>query len=296
MTAQQNCARLARYWRGYLAGTNRGGVTIKLKQSGIALRAKAIFLDQQFGPTFLDFSGKLEGARAELKLNEFDGSAPLRPLDGTIVLNFDQNLRTAEGTWQTDIGTSGGCKLESCSCGMLRWGMKRAVARLRLFLLSWIAALYVLFLIIIALASLTQRVQVSGLTLVLLLLPAPFLLTADLAKLISVFRQARIKKIGPVEFDQNPPTTDIVAMMTQHAQEAVIFFALNNYFVLRTKVLAIILMQKSSLDHSEFTSIAIALGVQAENVKETCDALVIGRCAQVVSDRITITRRTGTCS
>lgn len=83
------------------------------------MQSKAIIQDQIFGPAIISLTGKLEGARAELQLVHFRGFAPLVPLDGQIILNFDKGI--AEGSWRTDIGTTGTCRLRATSISEIRW-------------------------------------------------------------------------------------------------------------------------------------------------------------------------------
>ena len=281
MTSNNSPTKLRKYWRGYLTGTNRGTVLLRLKQNGEKVCAKAVVLDHQFGPAVVWLNGTLSGAKLELRFADYRSEAPIRPLDGTVILNINEESGIAEGTWQTDIGTSGVCRLHSSSLNQSCWGLRLAAARLRQFIFKWAATIYLLFVLAIAIANLRGIVQLSWPVLVLLLLPAPFLFASDLARLIAVLRGVGVRKLGPLELDQNPPPSEIVAMLRQHTQDAVAFFVFDNVFVLRTKLLLILLTQRHSINRTEYNALATGLGVPIDNIEMTLDAILSSRCARL---------------
>src|SRR5439155_6783002 len=225
-----NPTDLTGIWRGYLSGSNRGRITVRLRQKGKNLESRAVFLDYQFGPVLVPLRGSLEGRKAEFRLLGFIGPAPVLPLDGQLSITFDENFKAAEGTWSTDIGTSGTCKLERASESWLKWHYRLTRIKLGWFVRRWRRTIYALLLVIVAAAAMTQRVQLSVMSLILLLLPAPFLFSHHLARLIGIFHGSGIRKMGPFEFDQNPPTAEVVAVATRQAHENAAFAQLNQFF------------------------------------------------------------------
>lgn len=110
MTTGETPNRIEGFWKGYLSGTNRGSLLVHVKQTN-ALPCKAIFQDQTFGPAIISLEGNLVGTRAELRLVTFCGVVLTAPLNGQLIFNFTEDFAAAEGTWQTDIGTQGNCKV-----------------------------------------------------------------------------------------------------------------------------------------------------------------------------------------
>ena len=281
-----NPTDLTGIWRGYLAGSNRGRIAVRLRQKGKNLESRAVFFDYQFGPVLVPLRGRLEGRKAEFRLLGFIGFAPLLPLDGQLSITFDENFKAAEGTWSTDIGTSGVCKLERANESRLKWHYRLTRIKLGWFVQQWRGTIYALLLVVVAAAAMTQRVQLSVVSLILLLLPAPFLFSHHLARLIGIFHGSGIRKIGPIEFDQNPPTAEIVAVATQQAHENAAFAQLNQFFVLRTKIVLAILAHGNGMSLAEFGQLAGSFGVPAENVETTLRAILQTGCAQVVEGRV----------
>src|SRR5438874_29415 len=115
--------RVEGIWSGYTQGTNRGKVLLRIKRSANTangLIATAIFYDEQLGITEVLLSGQTSGDKAELRLLEVRGLAPLVPREGQVVLNLKED-GTAEGQWQTDIGTSGVFRIVRATFGTLGW-------------------------------------------------------------------------------------------------------------------------------------------------------------------------------
>ena len=98
-----------------------------------------------------------------------------------------------------------------------------------------------------------------------------------------------MKKAGPFEFDleQNPPTEQIIAAARLQAQESIVFAHLNQFFVLRTKMLLAVLAHSTGgISIADFQGLAVSFGVPAENVDVTISALVQANCAQIQNERI----------
>jgi hypothetical protein len=194
---------------------------------------------------------------------------------------------TAEGEWRTDIGTSGVFRIFRAKFGRIGWYRHILSAKASFVLQKWLAPIYGLSLVTIAVVSIIRNARISYPALILLLVPVPFIFRSQLANLIAITHMARIKKLGPIEFYQTPPTPDVIALATQHAQESIIFAHLNQFFALRTKILlAVLAHTNDGLGIAEFRNLALSLGVPPENVDVTISAILQANCAQVENDRV----------
>ena len=111
-----------------------------------------------------------------------------------------------------------------------------------------------------------RQAKISSPALILLLVPVPFVFRSQLANLIALIQMARIKRLGPIEFDQNPPTEEIVAVARLQAQEGIVFAHLNQFFVLRTKIiLAVLAHTNGGLSIADLRNLALSFGVPPEN-------------------------------
>jgi hypothetical protein len=277
--------KLTGIWRGYISGTNRAVIFVRFQHKDVGLKAQAVVLDHQFGPSIIRLSGSIENQKAQLRLLSFLGHAPLRPLDGQISLTLDEKFSTAEGNWSTDIGTTGTCKLLRSNESDLRWYWRLRRIRLGWFVMRWRNTVYCAVLLCVAVAALTQRVQISWQSLILLLLPAPFLFSPHLARLAGILQIARVKKIGPIEF-QIPATPEILAAANPQGQESVVINQLNQFFALRTKVLLAVLAHSNGMPVSDFSQLARSFGVPDENLEITMKAIIQMGCAQLTDNKI----------
>lgn len=278
---------IPRFWRGYISGTNRGNLSISLDQHGELLHGIAVVQDHEFGTAAVAFSGTLSANQAELRLHDFRGSAPIMALYGELKINFGVNFQSAEGSWNTDIGTQGTCKLWPADIGRSLAWLRVAGGKSQVFLRRYGAPLYAGVLFVVALLSLSKVFEVSYQSLILLLVPTPYVFRRNLGELITAYR---VRKVGPVELEsQNPITEDIRRVISQQVQETVAFVALNGFFVLRTKLLLIWLSQNPPVDRAQFNAYATAIGVSADNLDATWSAIIYSGCAGLVEERLAIT-------
>lgn len=260
------------YWKGHVVGTNRGRLIIRLKQDTEIIKAGAVFKDEVFGPALLTFRGKLIERRMEMQIDDFWSPGLMQPLEGKLTLNFNSDYSEAEGKWETDIGTSGLCKLFPSETGVISWW--NSVLSVRWFhsLKKYLPALYTIFLIIIAILELQNKIKITYPALILLLIPAPYIYRTHLGELISLFK---IKRIGPVELEQKPIAPNITRIDPQTAA----FQLLDQLLVHRSKLLIHWLVQKQSVRYEEFIEYAKQLGVPPGNMEATLQAILVSGCA-----------------
>jgi hypothetical protein len=284
---------LARFWTGHLTGTNRGRLLVRMRQREQRLDADAILYDQAFGPTLVSLVGILDGLRAELRIVGMQSGAPVSPLDGVLVLAFAPGFTQATGTWQTDIGTAGHVLLRPSSRWRMGWWFRRAAWRTGL--LVWnggrvlAPALYALTIVAVVVLTLAGITTLPYSVLVLLLLPAIFLLQGRVALLITTLR---VRRVGPVEFEQNPQPPLPIEVFTQHVEETVrrsmVFFFLDGFLVPRTKVLLGWLADRDTATRDEFDVTAVSLGVPQDNLDATITALTSTGLVVANEGRLTI--------
>jgi hypothetical protein len=283
--------RVEGIWSGYTQGTNRGKILLRIERAtntANGLTAKGILYDEQWGITEAWFSGQTSGDKAEFRILEVRGIAPLVPRDGQFVFNLKED-GTAEGQWQTDIRTSGGFRVARAPFGTIGWYRRNFFAKASFAWHKCLAPIYGSFLVALAVVSIFWKTKISYSALILLLVPVPFVFRRQLAQLIGFIHFARIKKAGPFEFDlpQNPPTEEIVAAARLQTQEGIVFAHLNQIFVLRTKVLlAVVAHSNGGLSLVDFRTLALSFGVPPENVDVTMSAIVQANCARIQDERI----------
>src|SRR5262249_27110787 len=147
--------RVEGIWSGYTQGTNRGKVLLRIKRSADTanvLTGEGILYDEQLGVTEARLSGQTSGDKAELRILEVRGLAPLVPREGQVVLNLKED-GTAEGEWQTDIGTSGAFRLVRATFGTIGWYLRSLSAKASLVCRKWLARIYGSFLVALAIVS-----------------------------------------------------------------------------------------------------------------------------------------------
>ena len=277
-------SKISGIWQGYLSGTNRAKVVVRIQAIGNGLKGKAIAFDHQFGSTIADLDGKLDGQKAHVRLLNIHARAPMVALDGEIMLNFDEAFTVADGNWSTDLGTAGMCKIMRSNEWDVHWFWRLRRIKLGWFIMRWRNTVYCIFLLAVAVAALLQRVQIAWQTLILLLLPAPFLFSPHMGRLLAVFHGAKVKKIGPIELEQTSPSPEVLAAASPNVQESVAFNELNRFFVLRTKILMGILAHGNGMSLAEFSQYTRAFAVAPENVEMTLAAILQTGCAQLVED------------
>ena len=270
-----------RYWQGYLSGTNRGEAFAVFGGDKKVLRAKLLLYDQAYGPTVLTIEGKLDGVTAALRLvRARSWWAPVRPLDGEGSVTFGEEGTVAQGTWRTDIGTSGVVKLRPASFWRVRW-LSRSLA---IFWRRYLPTFYAVGLLILVLASALLRFPISWQALLLLLVPAVVLFENRIAAIVM---RLGIQKLGPIEFRQQQSLTPAtVPPPPAFVDDWLRFAAFDRDFVPRTKLLLMCLFLQGSMVREEFDAAAKRLGVDGEYLKNTFDVLLGSGCLGVQDERL----------
>lgn len=285
MTSSQ---RHATYWRGYIAGSDRGRLFARLLTTGDSMKAVALVEEQPFGPAFARLAGSRADDAFDLELLEYRSLNPVSPLGGQLTLELAATGSAATGVWRTELGGSGECRLYAVKAWLPRWWLARATNGLRRYLRKRAPMLYLIALVAVAAAHLTGNLDLNYPGLLLLLLPAPYLFRTQLIELLYSFR---VRRLGPLELEvQQAPQVDLLQVVTQQVQQYVGFLALDGFFVPRTKhLLRWLALQGGTVPRERFEDAARILGIPASNLPATLLALTSPGCVEATEVIISVT-------
>ncbi len=283
-----NLRKLPKRWKGYLAGTNRGRIWLRLRERPTRVEGHALFFDQVLGHAVIRLEGQRHGRTLELRILSFQGLAPpgASPLDGDVKFELADDLRSATGTWHTDVGTQGtGWVRARGAPGSF---LTRSVfARLRFLWRRHLPPVYALFVGTLAVLGSLERIKLSTPVLVLILVPAPYVFRRHIAHLIQAFK---LRRLGPVELgEQSPINPQLGNLVRQQVEGTVRLMLLDGFFVPRTKALLAWLASKGSVTKQEFDQMASVFGVAPDNVETTRSVIVEFGCAMLTNDVVAIT-------
>ena len=282
--------KIPKFWVGRLTGTNRGTLAFKLKKT----RAKLALKDQTWGSTIVHFEGQISENRAEFESVDCIGYAPIMPSFVKVSLQIEQDLSKATGDWQTDIGTTGSFTLVKAK--RFSWWKKYFEVLICLLLHRWGPTFYVAILILVASIDIFSTFATTYPTLVLLLVPAPYVFRHQLLELIESFRSGGVKRLGPLELQeqtQRPSGVGGSPWVAPTGSADSVFQVLNQTFVPQTKMillwLALAHLAGSNITSSDFDDFAERLNVRNDNRQATWDVLQQNLCMTVSDDRVQIT-------
>ncbi len=282
--------KIPKFWVGRLTGTNRGTLALKLKKN----RAKLALKDQTWGSSIVHFEGQVSENRAEFESVDCIGYAPIMPSFIKVSLQIEKDLSKATGDWQTDIGTTGSFTLVKAK--RFSWWKKYFEVLISLLLHRWGPTFYVAILILVASIDIFSTFATTYPTLVLLLVPAPYVFRHQLLELIESFRSGGVKRLGPLELQeqtQRPSGVGGSPWVAPTGSADSVFQVLNQTFVPQTKMillwLALAHLAGSNITSSDFDDFAESLNVRNEYRQNTWDVLQQNLCLTVSDDRVQIT-------
>ncbi len=287
------------YWTGYITGTNRGRVWLKIDASEGRVTAKASLFDHQVGPATIRFEGSqpAEGSSLELRLVAFSGSPAVTPLDGGITITLGSNSQPhSVGSWWTDIGTSGAVIIRPIRLGWLKF----MTARIRAFFLRYcpgtVGFLYVFGLFGLGLLGALGVIGISAWQLILMLLPGPFLLRRQIKAILG---DLGVSKAGPFEFNaQVPPESmgvterplEVDGTRPSPQQITAYLAKLDEFFAPITKSLLIMVsLFPNGMDVPQFFQMAKGLGAQEANIPMIFQAITGTGVAELRDGRLVLT-------
>lgn len=278
-------------WLGYVQGTNRGKIIVRMKSLNDTITGDVVFKDVAHGTAAAKIKGKLTNSQITANLFDFVFAKPLplEPQAGQISMTISKDNSEVSGAWATDIGTNGQCHLFKISS--LR-ALSVFVPFFRTFLLikrGFIANLkyiYLAFSLLVMITSATSVLKEKiGLTeTIILIIPLIFLFRNEIKNFFII---TGLKKIGPVEFQEQSIVPvginqETISRFVQEYAELFSFFVyLNQFFVPRTKALLRILATGPSITRQAFDQYARMLGIEENNIQVTYDVLVLDRCLQI---------------
>jgi len=290
--------RVSRYWQGYINGTNRGRLWLRIPNHHASMSAKAVLFDQRWGPATVRLRRvpSSDLSSLQLRLMAYRGSAPASPLDGGMNL---PGLESAEfevtGNWWTDVGAGGRVVVRSAKRGRLAWAIAVSRAGLQTFLPRALGTAYVVGLVAIGLYAITGGFRLSAWQLILVLFPTPFLLRRQIKDILA---DLGVSKAGPLEFKAQASPDTIGAAAPPLGREAGVdadqvttyLAKLDEFFVPITKSLLIMIsFFPNGMDLARFIHTARNLGAQEANIPTILEAVTGTRVAEYRQGRIALT-------
>lgn len=280
-----NGQRFIKFYHGYITGTNRGNILLKLKYNG-GLIAKILFYDHLHGYAILKVKGNISGNEAKFNLSKFDGDVGLSPITGNIFLKFDDSWMSASGSWETDIGTNGKVYLEKIKISSLNWLIKN----IWYSIIIKIKDIYIPFLIITAILNMFSVIHLSYISIILLLFPCFYIYRKYITEILDLFG---IIEIGPLKRRQKLPPKEMAVPLTIFPPEPsyfpLYFPILDNFFVIKTKYLLSWIAQRGVVERPLLINYALSIGIPLENIEDTISALLQTHCIRVENNNIFIT-------
>ncbi len=290
--------RIPSFWRGYITGTNRGRVWLRIRTRRRGTTANAVLFDHQWGPTLLGFTnGQLsENSLLQLRLTTIHVSAPAIPLDGQATIPLPAGARSESvGSWWTDIGSSGVLVIRPISFGWLQWMAAKTGAVALRFFPGTLRLLYVVGLFSLGILGTRGVLQLSAWELVLMLLPGPFLLRPQIK---AILVDLGVSKAGPLEFKQQiPPTmgmperpSEVEGVVPNAQQDTAYLAALDEFFAPITKsLLRTLSLLPDGMEIPQFIKTAKSLRVQEANIPTILHAITSTGVAQLRDGRVILT-------
>lgn len=283
-------------WVGYVQGTNRGKIFVRMKSSNEALTGDIVFKDIAYGTAVAKIKGRLSNSQITADLFDFAFAKhfPLVPQTGQISMTISEDNSEVSGAWATDIGTHGQCRLFKINFlkafSVTLPSLYRVFLRIKQWFKANLKYLYLFFTLLITIASLTGLLKdkIGINETIILIIPLLFLFKTEIR---DFFLITRLKKIGPVEVQEQPVTPAGINMQRildrlfqDYGNSLPLFFYLNRFFVPRTKAILQILAVYPSFQRQQFDSNARVLGIEENNIQITYDVLVQNGCLKVESD------------
>jgi hypothetical protein len=303
---------LASVWTGYITGTNRGRLRVLFTETGARLDARVLLTDLVAGRAVLTLRGTRQGRQAMLRILTAHGGEQGVPLDGVVILEFTEDYTEAQGPWHSEIGTQGQCVLRATRARRARWWLAAAWTAFVVRIRHARPLIYGLGILALVGLDVYRESAISVPLVILVLVLAPLLMPDYIKRLLVLFG---VKKAGPFEFheEQQPLPTDLRQALPPSQtpaapppappaapgasepvpateEELATFRRLNDYLAPRTKVMLQLLAWDHKASWEHFRTTAEALGVPAENIDVTRDALLQSGCVAVVNGFLVPTR------
>lgn len=283
-------------WRGYVQGTNRGRILVRMKNLGKAVTGDVVFKDTFAGSSIIKFKGRCSDNQIAADLFDFVFAKPLplEPQTGKISLNISEDNNELSGAWATDIGTHGQCRLFKSNLSkafpVFLLPLYRFILLIRRGIITNLKYLYLVFSLIIVIASATgilkEKISISET--IILTIPLIFLFRNEIRNFFII---TGLKKIGPVEFQEQPVAPvginqeTISVFVREYGDLFSYFVILNKFFVPRTKaILRILAAELSPVSREYFERLAQMLGIEENNIQVTYDVLIQYRCLEIDQD------------
>lgn len=271
-------------WSGFVTGGNRGTIRIRVRRSGDAIVGFAVFSDHSFGPCAVKLRGvQGEDGGIKFRLTDFDAVALQTPVYGEWAAGFSPSDSILAGKWWLEGGSPGVCLVEKePSDFAIVWKLRTDWVRTWNRFRRGGPALYVTALVIVAAASVLKKLELSSYSLILLLLPLPYLCREQIRSLIRLLRQEKVQKVGLFQFEEQKPIERLPNQLAT-PREDINFERLDAALAIRTKLLLFLLARSKGeqISDGNFKELALAIGIPVENYEATRQALMTSGCIEL---------------
>ena len=288
-------------WSGFVQGTNRGKLFIRLKEFDNAITGDILFKDATGGAAIIRAKGTKNSNQITVDLFDFlfASPLPLEPQTGHISVTISENGNEISGSWVTDIGTKGQCRLFKTNFFRVLLlsapFLYRLLLKLKRGFITKLKYIYLLLLLCLVTAPVIGRLNGKiGITeLIIFLIPLILLFKNEIRDFFVI---TGLRKIGPVEFQDQSTTPvglapetivqHINSLSTEYGEKFSLFVYLNRLFVPRTKaILQMLAAEPFPVTRQYFDNLARSMGVGEENnIQATYNVLIQNGCLRIDQD------------
>lgn len=283
-------------WVGSGNGPTFGQLHVRIKGSSTSLYGYALTNALDGDSEVIEVKGsESDENKAIVELVNYvsDGWRNIPPRHAQITLSINSDGDIIEGVWATDLGNHGDVHLRKA----IGWEklplifplcLHKVYRRLKKYVLSRFRYLYLFSVVVLALLSIFGHLnsKINTNETIIILLPLVFMFSDKLRRFVNFMG---LSKVGPVEFqDQVKPTGEfnfpklVAALHGEFGDKTALFSALIEFFVPRTKnLLRMIVSVEKPINITEFNSYCVKLGIPADNIQATLEALVQTGCVLV---------------
>lgn len=269
-------------WRGFVMGGNRGTIDLRLSRSPHGISGQAFFEDQSFGPCLVRLKGmQRDDGIIRLRILDFDAVSPQTPVFGEWEAAYTPKENTIAGKWWVEGGSPGLCFAEKVHASLeISWKLRADWIRTYNRLRRRIPGIYVVALLVVALAGILKWVELSSYSVFLLLLPIPYLCREQIRGMIRLLRQEQVQKVGPFQFEEQKPIDRPKELQALAVRDEELLSRIDSDLALRTKLLLVLLARSKGgrITEDNLKQLAFAIGIPNENFETTKQALIMTGC------------------
>lgn len=216
-----------------------------------------------------------------LRILDFDAVSPQTPVFGEWEAAYTPKENTIAGKWWVEGGSPGLCFAEKVHASLeISWKLRADWIRTYNRLRRRIPGIYVVALLVVALAGILKWVELSSYSVFLLLLPIPYLCREQIRGMIRLLRQEQVQKVGPFQFEEQKPIDRPKELQALAVRDEELLSRIDSDLALRTKLLLVLLARSKGgrITEDNLKQLAFAIGIPNENFETTKQALIMTGC------------------